>query len=91
MTWDLVWDEPAKEQVDELLAGGDPDMVLALARVGAVLRYCPGSFGESRGGDPRVGFEPPLGVRYEVDYGWHEVRVLEAWSIHRPPRGGDPA
>lgn len=45
------------------------------------LAYAPNDFGESRDGDRRVGFDPPLGVLYQVVESGQRVRVVSVWRI----------
>ncbi|MBX9624386.1 MAG: hypothetical protein K2X82_11310 [Gemmataceae bacterium] len=91
MRYRVEWVSGSWERLTDLLAGADPRVVLAAARLAAVLGTCPRSFGESRGDDPRAGFELPLGVWYEIDEPAGVVRVVRVWSVDRWPAGDDPA
>lgn len=96
MSYRVDWVSGSRERLTDLLAGADPRVILAAARLAAVLGTCPKSFGESRGDAPRNGFELPLGVWYVIDDAERVVRVLNVWRIDRrrgdgPDDAGDPA
>jgi len=59
---------PAEEQLAAaFLASGDRRAVTAATRaIDEILRAAPLAFGESREGELRVGFEPPLAVWFTV-------------------------
>ena len=55
----------------------------ATNRIDQELRQEPESKGESRGGDERIYFVFPLGIRFELDRSLTIVRVLHVWSYRR--------
>lgn len=91
MTYRVVWVRGTRGRLAGLLAGADPRVILAAARVTAVLEHCPRSFGESRPAGRRIGFVPPLAVEFEIDDGGQVARVFEVRSTDRSPGGDDPA
>lgn len=90
MKWTLTWDPEADDRLTDLLAGADGRVILAVARVAAVLETCPRSFGESRDAGRRYGFEPPLAVWYALDEAAREVRVLDIKRVDRRSDGDEP-
>lgn len=89
MKWTLTWEPDADDRLTDLLAGADARVILAVARLAAVLETCPRSFGESRDPGRRYGFESPLGVWYALDEAARGVRVLDIKRIDRRPEGED--
>ena len=51
----------------------------ASTRIDPALEIDPLNVGESRGGDDRVMFEPPLGVMFQVDLTNNIVWVVSVW------------
>lgn len=90
MRYRVDWVLDTRERLADLLAGGDPRIILAAARLDAILGTCPRSFGESRGDAPRNGFALPLGVWYEFDQDERVVRVLNVWRTDRRGPGDEP-
>jgi len=72
LSYTVLCSSVAEEQLAAaFLASGDRGAVTAAARaIDEILREAPLAFGESRDGDIRVGFEPPLAVWFIVIGRW---------------------
>ena len=68
MSYTVLCSGPAEEQLAAaFLASGDRRAVTSAMRaIDEILRGAPLAFGESRDGELRVGFEPPLAVWFTV-------------------------
>jgi plasmid stabilization system protein ParE len=68
MRYTVICHPAAEEQLAAaFMAAADRPQVTAAARaIDEILRTAPVAFGESRDGELRVGFEPPLAVWYTV-------------------------
>jgi hypothetical protein len=56
----------------------------ATAKIDQVLRSSPGEFGESRSGDWRIAFVPPLGMAFAVDEAQRAARLAHLDGAMRP-------
>ncbi len=54
----------------------------ATAKIDEVLTISPGEVGESRSGNRRIAFVPPLGVAFAVDDAKQRVKVLHVWPYY---------
>jgi hypothetical protein len=81
------WVRSALNELAALWIQGDSAMRQAITaaahRIDQELQRDPENTGESRGGEERVAFVFPLGVRFEVDKEHSVVRVLQVWSWSR--------
>ena len=77
----VIWTPVAEKRLTEIwLAALDRgDVTAAAARLDELLRNDANSRGESRSGDVRVMFEPPLGIDFEVIQADRIVYVLTVW------------
>ena len=68
MKYLVIWKPEAERKLDEIwAAAADPDRIVAAAtELEGRLRLDPLSEGESRDGDWRIAFEPPLGIYFQV-------------------------
>ena len=53
----------------------------ATAKIDEVLKTSPGEFGESRSGNRRIAFVPPLGLAFAVNEAKQSVKVLHVWHF----------
>lgn len=85
MKWTLAYKPDARDRLARLLDGADPAVILAVARLHAVLENCPRSAGESRETGERIAFDGPLVLDYELDETEREVRVTDVRRTDRWP------
>jgi hypothetical protein len=83
----VLWARSAERQLAQLwLNAGDRSALRDAAdRLDAALAERADSLGESRSGDVRIAFAPPLAVEFEVLEKDRTARVLAVWSF-TPPR-----
>jgi hypothetical protein len=86
----IIWSPEAEEELASLwVAFEDRAAITAAAnQLESRLQSDPASQGESRSGNARILFEPPLVVTYRVFGARHVVRILSVRIIPRPKRGG---
>ena len=53
----------------------------AAAQVDALLSQSAGEVGESRGGNRRIAFVPPLGIAFAANESTRRAKVLHVWSM----------
>jgi hypothetical protein len=53
----------------------------ATVQIDQALQSSPGEFGESRTGNRRIAFVPPLGLAFSVDEAHQRAKVLHVWLI----------
>lgn len=83
MTFTVVW-APAAELAALWVQSADRQAVAEAAdRIDAALRRGASTCGESRSGNRRVHFDPPLGVDFEFDEPDRTARVLAVWRLDR--------
>ncbi len=80
MTFAVEWLEEAEQQLADiwLNASDRQNVTEAARRVEQTLKRDPDTCGESRPGQGRIMFEPPLGVYFRVD---HQARVVTVISL----------
>jgi hypothetical protein len=83
MTWDVNWAEDAENELATVWL--DPALRAAVTRasrrIDERLERDGDSEGESRGGDRRIMFEPPLGATFTVDRVARRVTVTHVWAF----------
>jgi hypothetical protein len=81
MNWTVVWFESAQNHLAELWlqALDREDVATAANTIDARLRRDPFQYSESRSGNNRVMFIPPLGVSFDVSIDDRLVTVLAVW------------
>lgn len=81
------WEREALLELATQWVNGDAETrcgVTAAARaIDAALNSHPAAAGETREGDMRVGFEPPLGFSYSIDEDARVVSVLHVWQVRK--------
>jgi hypothetical protein len=87
VNFNVVWvPSTAQELADVWLKASDRNAVTQAAfRLDQRLEQDPENEGESRPGNRRVAFEPPLGITFKVDRASRTVRVLRVWRFGRRP------
>ncbi len=82
MTWTVVWRPSTTNDLTTtwLTAPDRTAITQAAHRIDSQLRNDPLNVGESRSGNERVLFEPPLAVNYEVSEDDRLVTVTGVWS-----------
>ena len=87
MIFTVTWKPTADDELADLwLKGPDRAAITAAANaIDALLRVDPHLQGESRADGTRVLFQPPLGVRFEVNEQDRVVEVLKVWRFRRKP------
>ena len=81
MNFDVEWFFPAENELTVLWVNG-PDraqITAAADAIAIVLGQDPLSVGESRGGNLRILFMPPLAIYYQVDSTTQKVIVTSVW------------
>ncbi|MBW3600808.1 MAG: hypothetical protein KY475_26520 [Planctomycetes bacterium] len=85
--FEVRWLQSALDELAEiwLLAesGLRADFTSAAAAIDDEVSRNPATHGESRGGDERIFFVDPLGLRYEIDFDRSLVFVYHVWKIRR--------
>jgi plasmid stabilization system protein ParE len=81
--YDVRWKRSAVSRLAQLwLEASDRSAVTeAVDRIDRQLAIDPQHAGESRSGDIRVLFEPPVGVFFEVEEHARAVHVLRVWTF----------
>lgn len=86
----VVWSQRAVNDLAGIWTQADPALRQAVTRaahiVDQVLQDDPLDSGESREGQLRVMFAPPLGVQFQVDPDSQMVLVVHIWLILRRKR-----
>lgn len=82
----VVWTTAAVTELRRILAAaGGPSqrkrIRIATETIGKALAWDAEACGESREGDERVTFEPPLGVRFSFNRRLDEVVVIHVWKL----------
>lgn len=82
---DVRWTKSALEELATAWVEADSTsreaISAAAAKIDELLAASPQEFGESREGNRRIGFVPPLGVAFSVDTKGHVAKVLHVWTI----------
>lgn len=81
MIYTVVWVPAAQDELANLwvAAADQAEVAAASDLIDATLRQNPDLFSESRSGNRRVMFVPPLAVKYEVSNPDRLVQVLNVW------------
>jgi hypothetical protein len=87
MSWTVRWKKSALGVLANLWMNANSDLrrqiTAATNLIDRLLQYDPQTIGESREGDDRVEYVPPLGIRFEVNKATHVVNVLHTWLVRR--------
>jgi hypothetical protein len=86
----VQWSRRALDAVAQLWLDnpdGRAEITNATTATDQLLKFDPGEKGESRGGDRRILFVPPLVVIFRVDSNTTTVRVLDARHLRRRSTG----
>lgn len=79
------WTESALDELATLWLGADSvhrqAITAAQAQIDQLLERTPEEVGESRPGNRRVAFVPPLGVVFSVQESESSAKVLRIWTI----------
>jgi hypothetical protein len=82
---EVVWTESALEELATLWLEADSVLREAIAAAQSQadrrLESNPSEAGESRPGDRRIAFFPPLGVVFSISESRRQVKVLRVWKI----------
>ena len=86
MRFTVVWGGSAERQLAQLWLDAEDRGVVrdAADRLDAALAERAGSLGESRSGNVRIAFAPPLAIEFEVFGEDRKVHVLAVWSFIPP-------
>jgi plasmid stabilization system protein ParE len=78
MNYAVVWTKAALDQLAEAWVNAADRAAVQRAsnRIDALLGSAPRAHGESRGGNDRLRFEPPLAVYYRIDDSDKKVFVI---------------
>jgi hypothetical protein len=83
--YDVGWTKSARRELAELWVNGDSTLrasiTTAAARIDTLLSHSAGDAGESREGNRRIAFEPPLGVAFSIDESRKRAKVLHVWLM----------
>jgi hypothetical protein len=81
----VLWAESALDELTTLWLEADSTrraaITAAQAQIDHLLENSPEDVGESRPGNRRVAFVPPLGVVFSVQETKHTAKVLRIWAI----------
>jgi hypothetical protein len=80
---DVRWTKSALEELTSAWVEADSierdAITAATTKIDEVLQSSPTDFGESRSGNRRIAFVPPLGLAFSVDEVKRSVKVLHVW------------
>ena len=80
----VLWIEEAEEELAQLwLADDSNEVARVVNQINETLEKAPLDAGESRSGNERILFLPPLAVRFLVEEAKQEVSVTSIWSIRK--------
>jgi hypothetical protein len=83
--YEVVWTESAVDELAAIWLEAEtelrPIITAAQSQVDQLLERSPTEVGESRRGNRRVTFVPPLGVVFSVRESARTVKVLRVWNI----------
>jgi hypothetical protein len=82
MKYTVSWSKESQSRLAELWmeSSHQADLAAAADEIDRILAIRPLAVGESRTGNSRILFQPPLGVLYEVSDDDRAVRVWSVWS-----------
>jgi len=90
MTYRVEWLQEAYNELLEIWLAADSELraeiTTATHTLDTHLATDPNQVGESRSGDGRIAFVPPLAVLFELQPSNQIVWVLHVWSIRRRDR-----
>jgi len=92
MSFNLRWRPTARDELTRIWLDADSQIrkhiTQSCHRLEESIQRSPFDVGESRTGDIRVAFDPPLGVLFRVDAQNRLARVIHVWRIAL--KGGSP-
>jgi hypothetical protein len=83
MTWDVIWAEDAENELAALWLNPAlrSSVTQSSQRIDERLERDGDNEGESRDGNRRILFEPPLGVTLTVDPAQRRITVTHVWAF----------
>jgi hypothetical protein len=83
--YQVSWTKSARAELAEIWVEGDSTLrasaTTAAAQIDTLLSLSVGDAGESRDGNRRITFVPPLGVVFSVDEMQKRAKVLHVWPM----------
>ena len=83
MKFTVIWKPSAERELAQIWDSADAndrrDITIASNAIDHQLAESAERAGESRGGNDRIHFEPPLGIRFRVSVADRMVVVLNVW------------
>jgi hypothetical protein len=87
--YEVVWTESSLDELATLWLEADsarrPIIAAAQSQIDHLLARYPIEVGESRPGNRRIAFVPPLGVVFSVREAVRVAKVLRVWDIRAQP------
>jgi hypothetical protein len=85
LIYQVLWTESSSDELATLWLEADaalrPIITAAQSQIDHLLERSPAEVGESRPGNRRVAFVPPLGIVFSVQEADVLVKVLRVWAI----------